>query len=186
MASHAVAFYSSIPSIPRDSPVRRNLVLVMGLMLALSVAESQSTRPSHDSVEFRDARDLSGIWKLNSEKSDLRAWAKTTPQRVAIRQSDKRIQFDQAIGGKHVSVSYPMDGSEEIVSRFDHHEKAARAHWSKGVLVVEERVIVRSMDAREVEDQEMTRTRWLLSDDGKVLTLKNAERATTAVFDRQE
>src|SRR6266849_6015180 len=153
----------------------------MGLMSALSVAQSQSARSSQYSVEPSDSRDLSGTWKLNSEKSDLRAWAKMTPQRIVIRQSDKRIQLDQEVGGKHasVSVSYPTDGSEEIVSRFDHHEKAVRAHWSKGVLVVEERVIVRSVGMPEVEDQEMTRTRWLLSDDGKVLTLKNAERATT-------
>jgi hypothetical protein len=160
-----------------SASVRLNVGLLFVVLLAPLLCGAQSESQVHT--------DLSGIWKLNREKSNLRVWARITPETVVIRQVEKEIQFDREINGKHSSVSYKTDGLEQSTSSVDHHERLARAHWSKGALVLEERTIAHFAGTPDVEDVEATTIRWVLSNDGNVLTEKNRERGTTAIFDRQ-
>jgi hypothetical protein len=157
--------------------MRLDLGLLFVVLFAPLLCGAQSKSQLH--------ADLSGIWKLNHGKSDLRVWARMTPETLVIRQLEKEIQFEREINGKHSSVSYKTDGLEQQTTTFDHHERLVRARWSKGALVVEERTLAHFAGTPDVEDVETTTTRWVLSNDDSVLTEKNGERGTTAVFDRQ-
>jgi hypothetical protein len=157
--------------------LRPNPGLLFVALLAPMLCGAQSKSQLH--------ADLSGKWKLNREKSNLRVWARMTPETLVIRQLEKEIKFEREINGKHSSVSYETDGLEQLTSSVDHHERFARARWSKRALVIEERTVAHFTGTPDVEDVETMTIRWLLSNDGSVLTEKNSERGTTAVFDRQ-
>ena len=154
-----------------------------GLVLLLFVTALSSGQTKREPTPHRD---LSGTWKLNREKSALRVFAETAPEMVVIAQSEKQIEFKRQIRGRLSSVTYLLDGNEQVVSTFDHHERLARAHWSKGSLIIEERTVARFHDMPDVEDAEKVTMRWILSADGKALTERNSEQSTTSVFELQE
>ena len=104
-----------------------------------------------------------------------------------IHQTEKTIRFDYVLGPKKTAVTYLPDGSSQHISMLDfHHEKLARAYWSKHGLVIEESVVAHWPGIGDFEDVQMTTTRWSLSGDAKTLTAKNPEKATTAVFNLEQ
>ena len=145
----------------------------------ISGAQTERTAPT-------SPPNLSGTWKLNRDKSDLRVWGKIAPESVVIAQSRKQIELKRRIRGRWFSATYTLDGHEQTVSMFDHHERIGRAHWSQGALIIEERTVAHFGEVPDSEDVEKATTRWTLAADGKTLTERDQERATTSVFERQQ
>ena len=173
-------------SVNASSERLHSLQMGLGLLLVLACAAfcSAQAHTSRPKGAAQSVPDLTGVWKLNKEKSDLRRWAKVTPDSIVIHQTQRTVQFDYKLGAKDLSKTYTTDGSTQVVSTIRYnHEKLARAYRSKDALIVEERVVAHFAGFPDFEDVQMTTTRWSLSSDGKTLTAKNRERATTAVFD---
>jgi len=158
--------------------------LEIGLALFLLAGALGGAQTVHR--EATSPPDLSGTWKLNRNKSELRVWGEIAPETVVIVQSERQIELKRQINGSWFLARYPLDGHEQTVSTFDHHERVGRAHWSKRSLIIEERTVGHFGGVPDFEDVEKTATRWTLSSDGKVLTERHQERATTSVFERQQ
>src|SRR2546423_1827800 len=108
-------------------PLRFALILVVAV--AICAQPQQQPKFNQKSQEIPN---LAGVWKLNRSKSDLRRWAKVTPDSVVIHQTEKTIRFDYVLGSRKTAVTYLPDGSSQHISMLDfHHEKLARAYWSK-------------------------------------------------------
>lgn len=159
----------------------RVFLSLISIVVAVTFSAGQKTQPSNG-----ESVDLTGVWNLNPTKSDLRRLAKYTAETVVIRQTPKTIEMEQILGDKRKDVVYSTDGSSQLVSTFDHHERFARAYWKKGTLIVEENVVGHFAGVPDFEDIEPTKTYWRRSEDGKALTVKNGEKAVTAIYELQE
>lgn len=132
---------------------------------------------------------FSGIWKMDSEKSD---WGPQTPPHsveYVIRHVGSKISFNYTQDGTTSRVDITPDNEERITNSNGEFATWTRAYWQGSVLVLEARERKRFGTQNYVGPT--WTSRWSLSTDGKELiidrTLRNAgaEAVQRVVFTKQ-
>jgi hypothetical protein len=152
------------------------LTLALGIACAgLALAQTAATP------------DLSGTWKLNLAKSKLDKHNTITSETLVITSADSCLEFRYEIDGKDYNHRYITDGKErpiaEVLGRQEspHVNTMVKAQWQKSVLVIEQ--IVRAGNESEVLH---LITHWMLSSDGRTLTMNpDSGGKVSYVYDKQ-
>jgi hypothetical protein len=132
---------------------------------------------------------FSGIWKMDSEKSD---WGPQTPPfsvEYVIRHVGSKISFNYTQDGKTSRVDITPDNEERVTNSTDENATWTRAYWSGDALVLEARERRRFGTQGNVGPS--WTSRWTVAPDGQQLiidrTIRNAgeEAVQHLVFKRQ-
>lgn len=130
--------------------------------------------------------DFSGTWKLNPARSKFPKGASIQSEVVEIRCSGLSIQMTYSRGAKQSSHSYIADGKERKLTEASRSgEVVAKAHWKKGVLIIETTARLKMPDEPEFNGSDVFRSveQWTISSDGRTLTMKDS--GTVFVYDKQ-
>ena len=148
----------------------KRVIRNVAAILLLAAAACTALAASKDrSVDF------SGTWKLNAKKSKgFPDWRPDTV--VVVLQSPYQVHFTYFLNPDAVSpfqnFDYVTNGLESKLYATGAEEAYASARWNnKNVLLIRTHHVVRS----EIADSEWTEIdTWTISDDGKILTNKQA------------
>lgn len=118
-----------------------------------------------------DKPNFSGVWKLNSAKSDFGPMPQGPDKfERTIDHKDPAIKITtvQSMGGNErtTNVEYTINGQEQTIKTQMGEYKATPA-WKENILEVSAK---REVQGMEIKSQE----KWSLSPDGKVLTVETA------------
>ena len=147
----------------------RPAALICALMLTISIATAQS--------------DFSGLWKLNSSKSEMRGQP-TPADFVLIEQTASAVSVSARSeeSGPFNTAAYPLDGSN-IKRKLAATSFDTRTKW-EGAALLANIIVTGPQDYAVME-------RWTRSRDGKTLTIRRTivrqgnERESTLVYQLQ-
>ncbi|HZT38057.1 MAG TPA: hypothetical protein VFA28_09165 [Bryobacteraceae bacterium] len=155
---------------------RRALILVVPA-LAVGLAGQAFAKPN-----------FTGDWKLNADKSNFGPIPPPTAMTLNIEHSDPNLKIltkqSGAQGDMEYEAKYTTDGKESV-NKFGEAEAKSVVNWDGDALVNDTKL---SINGNEIT----IKSKWTLSEDGKVLT-NNAhlvspqgELDMTQVFEKQE
>jgi hypothetical protein len=133
---------------------------------------------------------LSGVWQLNVAKSKV---AKNSNKHLPLKPATLRItcktntvQMIYTSGSIVTTRTYTTDGKEQDISQGTGSRTVSKAHWKKGVLVIETSGQMGTpggvipFGTELIHDTE----RWSLSPDGNTLTHEEDNPRLVYIFDR--
>jgi hypothetical protein len=133
--------------------------------------------------------DLSGAWQLNIAKSKA---ANNSNKRLPLKPATlliackaNTVQMVYTSGNGVIKKTYTTDGKEQEISRGAGGRTLSKAHWKKGVLIIETSGQIGTPGSlipgtELIHDTE----RWSLSPDGNTLTHEEDNPRIVYIFDR--
>ncbi|SRR5229473_454494 len=137
-----------------------------------------------------NAPDLSGVWQLNVAKSKT---AKNSNKHILLKPATllitcktNTVQMSYTSGNNVTKKTYTTDGKEQDTSQGTGSRTVSKAHWKKGVLIIETSEQMGTpgglipFGTELIHDTE----RWSLSPDGNTLTHEEDNPRLVYIFDR--
>jgi hypothetical protein len=150
---------------------RRFVLAFLLIVTAVALAQQTPTKPN-----------LTGIWKMDLEKSSFGGLEAPTTARYLIRHLGAKLEMQYEQDGHVTRVDVTPDGEEHVLETGPDTENLARVYWSGAVLVFEGRI--KPMASSNAPTVKWT-SRWSLSPDKKVLTIERHIASQQASVDQK-
>lgn len=130
---------------------------------------SQAPKQSKEAPKAESHPNFSGTWVMNAEKSDWGQVAAPDNMKYVVRHNGASLVLLSTQDSVTKRLDMTTDGLERMTEEDADSEIWARVYWQGNVLVWEGRR--KAKPARQVDPISWV-SRWSLSEDGKVLTVK--------------
>lgn len=152
----------------RSAPLAQLCLLVLAACLsAAGILEAQ--KPPKETPKPEEHPNFSGTWVMNPEKSNWGEVGAPDVMRYAIRHTGANLILVSTQDSVTKRLEMTTDGLERITEEDADSEILARVYWDGKTLVWEGRR--KAKPAHQVDSITWT-SRWSLSDDVKVITIK--------------
>jgi len=140
------------------------VLFAAGLWLAPAAYPQTTSQPKAESHP-----NFSGTWVMNPQKSDFGDVSAPDSLRYVIRHTGANLVLTSTQDGVTTRLEMTTDGQERVTQSEEDSEIWARVYWEEKTLVWQGRR--KAKPAHQVDPVSWT-SRWSLSEDGKVLTVK--------------
>lgn len=149
--------------------VRAGRLLALCLGLAAAAFAQAKGHPQAETATAESHPNFTGTWVMNPEKSDWGGVEAPGSMRYVIRHTGGNLVLLSTQDSVTKRMEMSTDGQERMTEEDADSEIWARVYWDGKTLVWEGRR--KAKPAHQVEPAHWT-SRWSLSEDGKVLTVK--------------